>query len=132
MRQTQRGVARLSGLFTEDGAQEALLGGEVRLALGRDLTYQNISGVYLGTLLYDTVDVQIAQRIVADVLDLAGDLLRAELCISRLMCVDLNVKRGIYVVPYKVFVKQNGVLIVVAFPGHKADKGVLAERDLTV
>jgi hypothetical protein len=31
-----------------------------------------------------------------------------------------------------LLVEQDGVLVVVAFPGHKADQRVLAERDLAV
>ena len=32
----------------------------------------------------------------------------------------------------QLFVQQNSVLIVVAFPGHEADQSVLAQRDLAV
>ena len=49
VRHLQGGVTDLAGLLTEDGAQQALLGGEVGLALGGDLTNQNIAGVDLGT-----------------------------------------------------------------------------------
>jgi hypothetical protein len=36
------------------------------------------------------------------------------------------------IVSDKIFIDQNGVLIVIAFPGHKADEDVAAERNLAV
>ena len=39
MRHTQRGVAHLAGLLAEDGAQQALLSGQLSLALRGDLCY---------------------------------------------------------------------------------------------
>ena len=39
----QRGVAHLAGLLTEDGPQQALLRGELGLALGRDLADQHVA-----------------------------------------------------------------------------------------
>ena len=40
----ERGVAHLPGLLTEDGPQEALLGGLLGLALGGDLAHQHVAG----------------------------------------------------------------------------------------
>ena len=40
----QGGVAHLAGLLTEDGAQQALLGGQLGLALRGDLTDQDVAG----------------------------------------------------------------------------------------
>ena len=41
-------------------------------------------------------------------------------------------KRSVNVISYKVLVKKNRVLVVITFPGHKSDKSVLTERDLTL
>ena len=40
--------------------------------------------------------------------------------------------RGVHVVAHDLLVEQNSVLVVVTFPGHEADKGVLAQADLAV
>ena len=39
--------------------------------------------------------------------------------------------RGIHILADKLLVKENRVLVVVTLPGHKADKSILTERDLT-
>ena len=44
----QRGVADVAGLLAEDGAEQLLLGGELGLALGRDLADQDVAGLDLG------------------------------------------------------------------------------------
>ena len=48
------------------------------------------------------------------------------------MRIFFDVDGGVNVVAYEAFVQKNGVFVVVAFPGHEADEGVLAEGDLTI
>src|SRR5690606_8166360 len=48
VRHLQRGVADLTGLLTEDRAQQALLGGQLGLTLGRDLADEDVTGDDLG------------------------------------------------------------------------------------
>ena len=84
--QTERGISGLTGLLTEDRAEKSLFCGKVGLSLGSNLTYKDIPCVYLGTLLYNAVCVEVAECILADVLDLTGDLLGAELGISCFVC----------------------------------------------
>ena len=72
------------------------------------------------------------QRILAHVGDVAGDLLRPQLGVAGFDLVFLDVDGGIHVVPHDLFVDQNGVLVVVALPGHKADQDVFAQGDLAV
>ena len=132
VRQAQGGVTHLAGLLTEDSAQEAFLSGQLSLTLGGDLTDENVAGTHLGTLLNDTLGVEVLQDVLTDVGDLAGDLLRPELGVAGLVRVLFNVNRGIDVVTNQSLVEQDGVLVVIAFPGHKADKGILTQSDLTV
>ena len=61
----EAGVAHLAGLLTEDGAQQALLGGELGLALGRDLADQHVAGADLGADADDAAVVEVAQDVVA-------------------------------------------------------------------
>ena len=44
----QGGIPDLPGLLAEDGPEQALLGGQVGLALGGDLAHQDIAGTHLG------------------------------------------------------------------------------------
>ena len=71
---TQGGVADLAGFLTEDGAQQALLGGQLGFTLRGDLADKDVAGLDLGTNTDDTAVVQILQRVIADVRDVAGDL----------------------------------------------------------
>ena len=47
VRHLEGGVAHVVGLGTEDGAEQALLGREGRLALGRDLADEDVAGADL-------------------------------------------------------------------------------------
>ena len=55
------GVLHLTGFLTEDGPQQALLGGQLRLAFGRDLANQDVAGLDFGADTDDAVLVQVAQ-----------------------------------------------------------------------
>ena len=79
---TQGGVADLAGLLAEDGAQQALLGGQLGLALRGDLTDQNVAALDLGTDADDAAVIEVLQRVIADVRDVAGDLLGSELRVA--------------------------------------------------
>ena len=91
----QGGVAHLARLFAEDGAQQALFRGQVGLALGRDLTDEDVAGVDLRADADDAALVQVLQRVLADVGDIAGDLLGAELGIAGVDLILLDVDGGV-------------------------------------
>ena len=57
----ERGVAHLAGLLAEDGAQQALLGRELRLALRRDLAHQHVAREHLGADADDAVGVEVGR-----------------------------------------------------------------------
>ena len=84
VRQAQAGVLHLARLLTEDRAQQALLGGQLGLALGRDLADQDVARLDLGADVDDAVLVEVLERLLADVGDVAGDLLGAQLGVARL------------------------------------------------
>ena len=68
--------------------------------------------------------VQILQGVLAHVGDVAGDLLGAQLGVPGLGLILLDVDGGEHVVLDQPLVEEDGVLVVVAFPGHKADEDV--------
>ena len=132
VRHLERSVAHLAGLFAEDGAQQALLGSEVGLALGRDLSDEDVAGMHLGADHDDAVLIEVLERVLADAGDIAGDLLGAELGVTGVALILLHMDGGEHVVHDEALVEEYGVLIVVAFPGHESDEDVLAEAELAL
>src|SRR5881296_892034 len=132
MRHAQARVAHLARLFTEDRAEQPLLSRQLGLALGRDLAHQDVALLDLGADVDDAALVEVAQRVVRHVGDVARDLLGAELGLASLRLVLLDVDRGVHVFLHDPLRKQDRVLEVVALPGHEGDEHVAAERHLTV
>ncbi len=94
VRHSQRDVARLLGLLAEDGDDQPLLGGQLALTLRRDLADQDVLRPDLGADADDAVLVEVLEHVLADVRDVAGDLLRTELGVAGLRLVLLDVDRG--------------------------------------
>jgi hypothetical protein len=80
--QTERAVLHLTRLLTEDRPQEAFLGGQLGLALGRDLADQDVARTHLGTDVDDPLFIEVLERLLADIRDVAGDLLGPELGVA--------------------------------------------------
>ena len=130
--QVERGVAHVAGLFAEDGAQQLLFRSELGFALGRDLAHQDVAGLDGGADADDAALVEVAQRILADVGNVARDFLRSELGVARLDLELLDVNRGVVVLLHHLFGDQDRVLKVVAAPGHEGHQHIAAERQLAV
>ena len=94
----EAGVADLAGLLTEDGPQEALLGGELGLALGRDLADEHVAGADLGADADDAALVEVGEDLLGEVRDVPGDLLGAELGVAGVDLVLVDVDRREHVV----------------------------------
>src|SRR6478736_3946924 len=132
VRHLQRGVAHLTGLLTEDRAQEALLRGELGLALGRDLADEDVAGADLGTDADDAALVEVLEDVLGEVRDVAGDLLGAQLRVAGVDLVLLDVDRREHVVLHETLGDDDRVLVVVALPRHERHEEVLAERELAL
>ena len=132
VRHFQRGVAHFARLLAEDRAQQALLGRQLGLALGRDLTDEDVFGANLGADADDAVLVEILERIFADVGDVARDLFGPELRVAGFALVLLDVDRGEAIVLDHALADQDRVFVVVAFPRHERDEHVLPERHLAL
>src|SRR5260370_272056 len=78
----QGGVFHLASLFTKDGSQKLLLGGQFGLALRRNLTDENILRPYLGANIDDPTLVQVTQPFFAYICNLPPDLFHPQLCFS--------------------------------------------------
>ena len=128
----QRGVLHLARLLTEDRAQQLLFRRQLGLALGRDLADEDVARLHLGADADDALFVEVLQRLLADVRDVARDLLRAELGVARFDLVLLDVDRGELVVADDRLREDDRVLEVVALPAHEGAEHALAERQLAV
>ena len=132
MRQAQRRVLHLASLLTEDRAEQTLLRGQLSLALGRDLADQDVARLDLGADVNDALFVEVLEGFLADVGDIAGDLFGAELGVTRLKFVLLDVDAGEEVFLDEALADDDRVLVVAALPAHEGDQHVAAEGQLTV
>ena len=126
----QRAVADVAGLLAEDRAEELLFGGELGLALRRDLADEDVARLHLGADAHDAGLVEVLEGLFADVRDVAGDLFLAELRVAGDALELLDVDRGEDVVLGDALGDEDRVLEVVALPRHERDEHVLAEREL--
>ena len=129
-RQAQRSVANVRSLFAEDGAEELFLRRHRAFALRRDLAAQDVARLDLGADVDDAGLVEVAQRFLADVRDVAGDVLRPELGVAGHDLELFDVDRGEDVVLHDPLGDQDRVLIIVPVPRHERDEHVPAEREL--
>ena len=125
----QRGITDFSCLLTEDGPQQTLFRGQLSLTLGGDLTNQIVTGTNLSTNTNDAVLVQILQSIFANIGDIASDLFGSQLGVPSLGLVLLDVDGSKDIFLDQTLIQQNGVLVVVTFPGNEADEHVLTQSD---
>ncbi len=126
----ERGVLDVQGLLAEDGLEQLLLGGELGLALGRDLADQDVAGLDVGPDPDDAVLVQVAEQVLGDVGDVAGDLFGAQLGVAGLDGLLDDVQRGEDVPLDQLLRDDDGVLEVIAAPGHEAADDVAAQGQL--
>ena len=103
----QAAYVHLAGLLPEDRPQEALLGGQLGLALGRDLADQDVARGDLGPDVHDALLVEVLEQFLADIRDVAGDLLGTKLGIPGFHLVLLDVDAGEQVVPDEAIADHN-------------------------
>ena len=130
VRNLQRGVADLARLLLEDRADQLLLGRELGLALGRDLPHEQVARVDVGADANDAALVEVRERLLRAVRDVARDLLVAELRRARVDLVLVDVDRAEHVVLDEALRDDDRVLEVEALPRHERDEQVRAEREL--
>ena len=126
----ERCVLDVSGLVTEDGAEELLLRAGIALPFRRDLADEDVPGTHVGTDADQAVLVEILGGLLADVRDVRGQLLLAALGVADLEAVLGHVEGGEHVLADHALADDDGVLEVVSLPRHEGDLHVLAEREL--
>ncbi|CAB5031615.1 unannotated protein [freshwater metagenome] len=132
VRNLERGVSYFTSLLAEDRTQQTLFWGEFGLSLWRDLAHEDVPRVDLGTDTDDSALVKIGQDFLGEVRNIPSDLFWAELCVS---CVDLmllDVNRGEDIITNNSLVQDDGIFEVVALPWHKGHEQVLTKGEFAV
>ena len=114
----QRGIAHVMRLRAKDGPEQPLLGGECRLALGRDLAHQDVARPDLGADADDALVIEVGEHLLGLVGDLARDLLGTELGIACLDLVLRDVDGRQQILLNDTLGDDDAILVVVALPRH--------------
>src|SRR4029077_17982917 len=117
--------------FSENGAEQLFLGCKSGFTLGRDFADQNVAGTNRGANADDAAFVEIAKERFADIGDIAGDFLGAELGVTSLDFKFLNVNGSVVVLLDQLLADQDGVFKVVTAPRQEGDQDVTAQRELS-
>ncbi len=80
----------------------------------------------------DAALVKVRQSVLAHVGDVARDLLRPELGVTRFALVAFDMDGGEDIVPHQPLADEDGVLVVVALPRHICHSKVSAKRELAM
>src|SRR5690606_7809599 len=129
-RKTQRRVTHVRRLFTEDGAQKLFFRRHRAFTLRRDLADENVAGVHFRTDIDDTGFVEILERFLTHIRDIARDLFRPELRVTRHHFELFDVDGGEHVIANDALGDEDGVFEVVAVPRHERDEHVSAKREI--
>ena len=125
---TQGRVFHVRRLLTEDGSQQALFGGQLGFALGRDFTHENITRLHFSSHTHDAIRPEIRQGFLAHIRNITGDFLGTQLGVPRRHFVFGNVHRSEHIILHDTPRDGDGVLKVVAVPRHERDEHIFTER----
>ena len=86
----------------------------------------------LSTDVDDTILVKILEHILTNVGDITGNFFGSELGVSCFDFVLFYMDRCVNIFTNDFFTDKNSILVVVTFPGHKADESILTKGDFAV
>ena len=132
MRYFQGSITYFTCFFSEDCTQQTLFCCQLCLALRCYFSDQNITGTHFCTDTDDTTLIQIFQCFITDTRNVTCDLFRSQFGITCFCFVFLDMDRCVYIVHNQSLTQQNGILVVVTFPGHESDQRVLTKSDFAV
>ena len=128
----QRVVLHVFAGPAENGVQQFFFGRQFGLRLRRDLAHQDVAGPDVGAHPHDAALVEVAELPLADVGDVAGELLAAQLRLADFDVELLDVDRGVGVGSTELLADDDGVLEVEAVPGHEGGQHVAAQGQFAV
>src|SRR4030095_15528944 len=129
-RNSQRGVTHLSGLLAEDRAQQLFFRRQLGFTLRRNFADENMARLDLSADANDAALLEIRERLIANVWNIAGDFFGTELGVARDALELLDVYRGINIFFYHQLAEQHSIFEVVAPPGHQRHHHVATQSKL--
>ena len=130
VRHTQGGITDFSFFVTEDRTQQSFFRRQLRLALRGDLTDQDIARTDVSADHDDTVFIEVFDSIFRNRRQLTGDLFLAQLRVAGVAFIFFDMNGGVQVILAETFGDQNGVFMVVPFPGYESYEYIVAESQL--
>ena len=132
VRHAQRGVLHLARLLAEDRAQQALLGGQLGLALRRDLADQDVARRDLGADRMIPFSSRL-RRLSSPTFGMSRVISSGPSLVSRasISCFSMWIEVNMSSRTSRSLM-QDRVLEVAALPGHERDQDVLAQRQLAL
>ena len=128
----QRRVSNVTGLFAEDSSQQLLLRRQLRFTFRRHFADQDVSRLDVGADADNAAFVQVPEQGFRHVGDVARDLFRPQLRVPGLNLKLFNMDGSVGVFLHQLLAHQDGVLKVVAPPGHESHQDVAAQGQLAV
>src|SRR5581483_1857354 len=129
-RAVQRRVFYVTGLFAENRAQQFLFWRKLRFALGRHFAHQDVARLYGRADANNAAFVQVAQERFRDIRNIARDFLRTQLGVPGFDLELFDVDRSVVIFLDQLLRHHDGVLEVVAAPGHESHQHVAAKSEL--
>ena len=129
-RAVERSVAHVAGLLPENRAQQLFLRRERGLALRRHLAHEDIARLDHRPDADHAALIEVAQKRLADVGNVARHFFRTQLCVARFDLELLDVDRGVVVVLHEFFADQDRVFEVVPAPRQERHQHVPSQRQL--
>ncbi len=127
MRHAQGCIADFSFLVAENGAEETFFRGQFGFTLRGDFADQDVPRSYVGTRTNDTVFIQVFLGIFGNGRQFTGDFFRSQFGIAGIAVIFFNMNGSIQVIFTETFGNQDGVFVVVPFPGYESNEYVMAE-----
>src|SRR5439155_8552150 len=118
--------------FTEDRAQQSLLGREFGFALWRNFADENVARFDFRTDANDAIWSKVSQSFFTDIWNVSRDFLWAEFRVAGADLEFIDVNRSVNILFYDLLRDHDGVFKVVAIPWHERDEHVAAECELAV
>ena len=130
-RHSQGGIFHVRGFLTENGTQQLLFRGQLGFTFRCYLAHQDIAGAHFRTDVNDAGLVQFGQCSLAHIGNIGSNFFRTQLGVTGDRGQFLNMNGGEAIFLHHPLGNQDGILEVVAIPGHERDAHVLTQSQLT-
>ena len=117
---------------TENRMQQFFFRCQFGFTFGTDLADQNIARLDVRPDLHDPILVQVAQRLFADIGNVASEFLASQLGFANLNVKVFDMNRSISVIPDQFLADDDGIFVVESIEGHEADQDVSSQCQFSI